>query len=110
MKTYAVQRLLPAMALLLLFASCKKKNEEGKSIPKDAALVFRMNPVQLASKLPVEKMMKNPLWNDIMTDNNNVPPLFQKILSNPTASGIDYSSDVFLFVEKDSRSTYVAIE
>lgn len=100
---------LPAVALLLLLASCSKTNQQGKLVPKDAAAVLHINGKSLNEKLPWDEVKQNPLFQQAYAD-SALPGFMKAILDNPDNSGIDIKTDLLIFVEKDSLGGYAAIE
>ena len=101
--------LLPALAALVLLASCSKSNKQGKFIPKDAALVLHINGESLNSKLPWDEVKKNALFEKIYAD-STLPPFMKPILDNPENSGIDIKSDLIFFAQKDSMGGIIVFE
>ncbi len=80
-------------AALFLLASCSKAPEQGKHIPKNAALVFGFKSKQIQDKLSkdgltIDKIFQTLQQND--TSNN-----YAKALADAKNSGIDLQGDVF---------------
>ncbi|GAB2818006.1 DUF4836 family protein [Ferruginibacter profundus] len=92
--------LLVAVSILLL-ASCKKNNKEGRYVPKDAAIAVHINGASLSTKLPWDEVKQNPLFQEMYAD-STVPPFVKNALNNPDNSGIDVKTDLSFFAQKDS--------
>ncbi|WP_298711685.1 DUF4836 family protein [Chitinophaga sp.] len=80
-------------AAVLLLASCSKAPEQGKHIPKNAALVFGFKSKQIQDKLAkdgltIDKVFETLQQND--TSNN-----YAKALADAKNSGIDLQGDLF---------------
>ena len=93
--------------LVLLTASCSKKNKEGKYVPKDAAIVVHVNGASLSSKLPWEEVKKNELFQELSGD-TSIPSFVKQALDNPDNSGIDSKADLLFFLKKDTLGGYAA--
>ncbi len=96
-------------AALFLFASCKKKNTQGRLIPATAAFVLQVDGKSLASKLPWDEIKNNPVFKEAYGD-SSLPASVKKLLDNPASSGIDLSKDLLVFVLKDSIGGYIGFE
>jgi hypothetical protein len=98
--------LLAAVSVLVL-ASCKKTNKEGKFIPKDAAVAVHINGASLSAKLPWEEVKQNALFQQMYTD-TTITAFVKKVLENPDNSGIDTKTDMVFFAQRDSSGGIVA--
>jgi hypothetical protein len=98
--------LLAALSVLI-FASCKKTNKEGKFIPKDAAIAVHVNGATLSAKLPWEEVKQNALFQQLYSD-TTISAFVKKALENPDNSGIDTKTDMLFFAQKDSSGGIVA--
>src|SRR6187200_1073566 len=96
-------------ATALLFASCKKTNEEGKLIPNSAGIVLQIDVRSLSSKISWEEIKSNPLFKAAYSD-AGVPAALKKILNDPSSAGIDLTKGLLFFSQKDSIGAYVAFE
>ncbi|MCW3093838.1 MAG: hypothetical protein JWP81_4907 [Ferruginibacter sp.] len=96
-------------AVAMIFASCSKSNTQGKLIPKEAAIVIRMDGKSLSSKLPWEEIKQNPLFVEMGND-STLPAALKSILDNPENAGIDIKTDCMFFAIKDSIGGYIAFE
>lgn len=96
-------------AIVLLFASCAKKNEVGKMIPNDAHFVAHINIKSLGNKLS---------WNDIKATNwykqldadSSINGWKRKVLENPGTTGIDFEDGLVFFVSQNAGTDYFAAE
>ncbi|MFM2360233.1 MAG: hypothetical protein RLY16_2226 [Bacteroidota bacterium] len=100
---------LGLVTALLVFASCSKTNEQGKMIPKDAALVITIDGKSLGDKLPWNEIKSNVAFQEMLAD-STLPKHMRKILDNPDSSGMDIHKDIVFFLQQDSTSGYVALQ
>ena len=98
-----------AIISILLFVSCKKNNKEGRYIPKNAAMVFHINGKSISEKLPWEEIRKQDYFKTMYAD-SSVPAFMKLIMDNPESSGIDITTDMLIFLIKDSAGGYAAME
>ncbi|MFZ4059172.1 MAG: DUF4836 family protein [Ferruginibacter sp.] len=96
-------------AALFTLASCSNSNDQGKLIPKDAALVVHVDGKSLSAKLPWDSIKQNPLVQQASGD-TTLPPIVKQLLDNPENSGIDTKADLLFFAQKDSLGGYIAFE
>jgi len=97
------------VAAIALLASCSKTNTQGKLIPKEAAIVVRVDGKSLSAKLPWEEIKQNPLFKEIYAD-SSLPATLKSLLNDPESAGIDTKSDLMFFAIKDSLGGYVGFE
>ena len=100
--------ILTSLAALLLLASCKNENKTGLAIPKDAAVVFHIDPQSLSSKLSWEDIKKSTWFKDAYTENRD--SFAKKMMDDPEASGVDMNKDMAFFVEKRGKGGYTVFE
>jgi Domain of unknown function (DUF4836) len=98
---------LLAVVSLLVLASCKKTNKEGRFIPKDAAIAVHVNGATLSAKLPWEEVKQNVLFKEIYAD-SGITAFAKQALENPDNSGIETKTDMLFFAERDSSGGIVA--
>jgi Domain of unknown function (DUF4836) len=98
---------LLAAVSVLVFASCKKTNKEGKFIPKDAAIAVHVNGASLSAKLPWDEVKQNALFQQLYSD-TAISAFVKKALENPDNSGIDTKTDMLFFAQRDSSGGIVA--
>jgi Domain of unknown function (DUF4836) len=98
--------LLAALSVLV-FASCKKTNKEGKFIPKDAAIAVHVNGASLSAKLPWDEVKQNALFQQLYSD-TAISAFVKKALENPDNSGIDTKTDMLFFAQRDSSGGIMA--
>jgi hypothetical protein len=96
-------------AALFTLASCSSSNDQGKFIPKDAAIVVHVDGKSLSAKLPWDSIKQNPLVQQASGD-STLPPIVKQLLDNPENSGIDTKADLLFFAQKDSLGGYIAFE
>lgn len=81
-------------AAVLLLSACSKTPEQGKHIPKTAALVLGINSAQIQEKLVTEGLTVDKLFDAVQTkDTSNS---LGKALKDAENSGIDLKGDVFI--------------
>ncbi len=97
------------VASLVIFASCKKTNTQGRMIPNTAAIVVHINGNSTSEKLPWAAIKDNPLFKEIYED-SSVTAAMKKLLDNPENSGIDIKKDMLFFIQKDSMGGYIGFE
>ncbi|MEO6547256.1 MAG: DUF4836 family protein [Ferruginibacter sp.] len=93
----------------IIFASCSKSNTLGRLIPKEAAVVIRLDGKALSAKLSWEDIKQNPLFTEMGKD-STMPAALKNVLDNPENAGIDIKTDYLFFVVKDSTGGYIAFE
>ena len=109
MQTSHLRKLLFFGATVFLFASCTKNNTQGKLIPKEAAVVVRIDGKSLSSKLAWDEIKQNPLFKEIYSD-SSLPATLKSLLDNPDNAGIDIKTDLLFFAVKDSIGSYIGFE
>ena len=97
------------IASIVIFASCKKTNTQGRMIRNTAAIVVHVNGNSLSEKLPWAAIKDNPLFKELYQD-SAVTTAMQKLLDNPETSGIDIKKDMLFFIQKDSMGGYIGFE
>ena len=109
MQTKHYGKLMLVGVLAIILASCGKTNKQGKMIPKDAGIVFKMDGKSLSDKLPWDEVKQNPIFQQAYSD-STLPAFMKTILDNPENAGIDPKTDFIFFAIKDSSGGYVAFE
>lgn len=97
------------IASLVILASCKKTNTQGRMIPNTAAIVVHINGNSLSEKLPWTAIKDNPLFKELYED-SFITAAMKKLLDNPESSGIDIKKDMLFFIQKDSMGGYIGFE
>lgn len=96
-------------AAAIILSSCAKTNKQGKLIPKEAAIVMKIDGKSLSSKLPWDEIKQNPLFAEMKGD-SMLPATLKSLLDNPDNAGIDTKSDMLFFAIKDSVGGYICFE
>ncbi len=109
MQTSHVFKFAFIVAAIALLASCTKTNTQGKLIPKEAAIIVKVDGKSLSAKLPWEEIKQNPLFKEIYAD-SSLPVTLKNLLNDPENAGIDTKSDLLFFAIKDSLGGYVGFE
>jgi hypothetical protein len=86
-------------AAALLFASCSKKSEEGKMIPKNAMFVAHLNTKSLREKLPWDDIKQTSWYKQVNTD-TATDDWMKKLLADPGKTGIDLDGGLIFFAVK----------
>ncbi|WP_346317119.1 DUF4836 family protein [Chitinophaga sp. YIM B06452] len=81
-------------AAVLLLSACSKTPEQGKHIPKTAALVLGINSAQVQDKLVKEGVTVDKLFDAVQTKDTSSS--LGKALRDAENSGIDLKGDVFV--------------
>lgn len=106
--------LFPALALLVVFmASCAKKAEYTNAIPADATSVTSVHLNTLIEKAGLNdkdnEAMKQKLMEALKSEINAATfQQLEKIIKNPSESGIDVNAPVYLFTSASFPYTTVA--
>lgn len=99
---------LPVLAIAVLFASCKKAGDTGLLVPVDAAIVFHINNASLSSKLSWDEIKQTTWFNEL--SQHATDSLAQKLLNDPSQSGIDTKADFVIFLKKQGKNGYIVFE
>lgn len=104
---------IPALIMIsvamLLMASCKKSNTQGRFIPSDASMIVHVNAASLSEKLPWTEVKQNEFFQKMYAD-TSLSSVAKSALDNPENTGVDIKKDLIFFAMKDSTGTYVAFE
>lgn len=99
--------------LILLFASCSKNEDYTVLIPTDADFVALINPKSIAEKGNFQKLEQYKIYQLAEGELKNQDPTFDKLLNdiknNPTSSGVDIISPIYLFGQKINGKNMVAL-
>lgn len=93
-----IAALLLATAAYVYFTYFSIKDDQIKYLPKNAAIVVKIDASALANKADVGKLMNDPDFKKIMDKMKNVPNV-RKSLENPKESGINPVSNFYLAIE-----------
>lgn len=77
-----------------------------KYIPMDAAAVFSIHNLEIASKIDASKLESLKPAQDAV---NDIPDFMLNIMTDPLATGIDPIQNFYGFVEKEKQSTVSAL-
>ena len=101
--------LLLFVAALVALTSCgSKSGKTGLLVPEDAAIVFHINNSSLASKLSWDEI-KQTNWFKAASGHSK-DSFAQKLLQDPSASGIDTKADFVVFLKKATKNGYLVFE
>jgi len=101
----------------MLFSSCSSTPESMKTIPKETNFVTAIDVFSIAKKgkmyefsdLKVFKTIKK----ELKSENKKMADLVDQLMEDPTISGINFTSDVFVYYvneAKDEQFTCVSAE
>ncbi len=98
--------------IALLFASCKnnKAGNSGLMVPKDAAIVIHINSASLSSKLSWNEIKATNWFKKIQGEAKSEDTLAQKLLNDPSQSGIDTKKDFVMYIKKQGRGGYMVVQ
>ena len=103
MQLFIRPRLIAALAVILMLASCSKTNKQGKMVPKEAGFVLHIDGKSLSEKINLEELKQmdwyKQLMNELRSDTTGTE-LMKKLRDNNLSSGIDSLSDFIFFGEK----------
>lgn len=77
-----------------------------KLIPKDAAVVLKIDIKNLALKADAMKLMQNPVFKNVPVAG---PSSIRRLISDPFSTGIDPLENVYAFLAKENEATISAI-
>lgn len=102
--------LIAIAAIVTLFAiSCKKAGKTGLLVPKDAAAVIYFNTGSLSSKLSWDEVKQSEWFKEMRQEASN-DPFAQKVMENPSVSGIDIDKGFCFFYAPRGRGAYVSFQ
>lgn len=94
-------------AAMLLLAACSKTPEQGKHIPKTAALVVGINSKQIQQKLVTEGLTVDKLFESLQQKDTS--SAMGKALKDAENSGVDLQGDVYVaMVPGENSKAYFA--
>lgn len=100
--------LLPVFCIVLLIASCTKKDKTGLLVPKDAAFVMHINSSSFSSKLSWEDIKATNWFKKIYAGQHD--SLAEKLINDPSSSGVDAKSDFVYFVQIQNNGAHLVID
>jgi hypothetical protein len=97
--------------LAIITTGCGGGKKASIPVPKDAAVVMRINSASLGSKLSWNEI-KSSEWFKLMTADaeEEMTPVQKSILENPENAGIDLNSDMYFFYEIKGKHGYVVAQ
>lgn len=81
-------------AAVLLLSACSKTPEQGRHIPKNAAMVLGFNSAQIQDKLVKEGLTVDKLFDAVQTKDTSSS--IAKAMKDAENSGVDLKGDVFI--------------
>ena len=107
-------RLIAAIAVIILFASCSKTNKQGRMVPKEAGLIMHINGKSLSGKVNMEELKQSDWYKEIdkeIRSDSSQSDLMKKLRDNATKTGIDSLSDYLFFVDNsNSTAMHIVLE
>ena len=107
MQLHLRTRLIAAIAVITLFASCSKTNKQGRMVPKEAGFIMHVNGKSLSGKVNMEELKQSDWYKEIekeMMADSTQSELMKKFHENAQKTGIDSLSD-YIFFADNSNST-----
>ncbi|QEH40185.1 DUF4836 family protein [Chitinophaga sp. XS-30] len=106
-RTFTRAFLFMSGAAVLLLAACSKTPEQGKHIPKTAALVVGINSKQIQQKLVTEGLTVDKLFESLQQKDTS--SAMGKALKDAENSGVDLQGDVYVaMVPGENGKAYFA--
>lgn len=104
MKQFSLKAIL-SLFILTGLISCSKEPKQTKYIPKDAPLVFSINPSSLALKADLAALKDYDFMKDLGHKKDSSFREMQTLFSNPFSLGIDLFSDIYVWINmKDTKN------
>ncbi len=102
------------IGLSLILSSCNHPSKSLSLIPKTSNLVITFNTKSLIEKGELDKLMDDPnfasMINDIKSEEPESAKLMEKILKDPSETGINFKSDIFFYhVSQTANTTYFCL-
>ena len=97
------------VVVVLVFSSCRKKNEVGKLIPANAIFVAQVDLKSLGNKLSWKEIQQTDIYKKAISD-SSVKDWGKNLLENPSASGIDFDEGLVFFTADHDGNKYFAAE
>lgn len=100
------QRVLLILSVMAIAAvSCNKKGgKSGLLVPKDAGFVIHINSSSLASKLSWSEIQASSWFQEMSKGNSD--SLAQKLMQDPSSSGVDTKKDFVGYSKKQGKGNY----
>jgi len=97
---------------VLFFSSCSSTPDSIKPIPKETNIVSVVDFYSLAKKGKLDKITEKKFYKtlkkEIRNENKKIAKILDEVVENPSMTGIDFSTDVFLYyinAAKDEQFT-----
>ncbi len=103
-------KLFPFIVLFtVLIASCSKKSNLGKMVPKEAAMIIEFNTKSLLSKVSWDEIKNTQWYNELMSD-SAIPVTSKAFINDPAKTGIDVKSNIVFFILKPNNAGQAVVE
>jgi hypothetical protein len=95
------------LLMVIVFASCSKTPANLQVIPKTATLVSSIDVFSIATKARLDQLSDLKIVKEAMvkmggaSDNSKMGAFFQKVMESPLSSGVDFTTDVYIFNTSD---------
>ena len=96
---------------IVFLASCSNTPAHLKSIPKESSLVIQLNPVNLGIKARLDQLGKYQFIKDLKNkknDSDSLSKYWEEIASNPFATGISFTDDVYFFTTTEDLTSGIS--
>ncbi len=102
------------IGLSFILSSCNHPSKSLTLIPKTSNLVVTFNTKALIEKGELDKLMTDPnfasIINDIKSEEPESAKLMEKILKDPSETGINFKSDIFFYhVSQTANTNYFCL-
>ncbi len=92
----------------LIFVSCSQSGKSGLQVPKDAGFVMHIDLKSLSGKLSWDEIKQSNWFKEASLEATD--SLAQKLLNDPSSSGIDSDGSFVLFTAQHAGSAYIAFQ
>lgn len=104
-----IKTVLAIFTFSVLIFSCSKKNNLGKMIPKNAAMVVDINTKSLYSKLSFDEIKQTFWFQHLMSDSNHFIKA-KPFIDDPSKMGINLKSDIIAFALMPNNQGQFVVE
>jgi len=86
---------------LLFFSSCSSTPDSIKLIPKETNVVSVIDVMSIAKKGKLDKLSERNFYKmlqkEARSENKKIAEILEKVVENPTITGINFSKDIFIY-------------
>ncbi len=112
MKHKIIQKTLMLLAAVVLLAACSKSTDAGAYIPNNAMIVANIDMGTMMQKADVKNIdnisFVKLVRQELRSENPEIADLLDKIIEDPTATGLDLRKDVTVYATKNVQVAFIA--